>query len=128
MQTSESETVYRRLQRHLDRMPVAFPATPSGVELRILQRLFTPEEAEIALELSAIPEPPATIQRRFGSRMTLEKLRGELEQMAAKGSILAFPVAGEMRYGKNARAASISTRHSARPSTPARPRNSALCP
>ena len=100
MQTSESETVYRRLQRHLDRMPVAFPATPSGVELRILQRLFTPEEAEIALELSAIPEPPATIQRRFGSRMTLEKLRGELERMAAKGSILAFPVAGEMRYGK----------------------------
>lgn len=96
----ESETLYRRLQQHLDRMPVAFPPTPSGVEIRILERLFTPEEAEIALELSAIPEPAATIHRRFGSHITLEKLRRKLEHMAAKGIILSFPVAGEMRFGK----------------------------
>ena len=67
MQTKESDLLYRRLQQHLDRMPVGFPAAPSGVEIRILRRLFTPEEAEIALELSAIPEPAAVIHRRFGS-------------------------------------------------------------
>jgi hypothetical protein len=42
--------VYRRLQQHLDRMPVGFPATRSGVEIRILRQLFSPEAAEIALE------------------------------------------------------------------------------
>jgi hypothetical protein len=68
-------------------MPVAFPPAPSGVEIRILERLFTPEEAEMALELSAIPEPVATVHRRFGSRLTLEELRCKLEHMAAKGII-----------------------------------------
>ena len=100
MPTIDSETLYRRLQRHLDRMPVAFPATSSGVEIRILQRLFTPEEAEIALELSAIPEPAAIVHRRFGSRIALDELRRKLEHMAAKGIILSFPVDGEMRFGK----------------------------
>jgi len=44
-----------RLQQHLDRYP-RYPATPSGVELRILERLFTPK-TPVALELSAFPEP-----------------------------------------------------------------------
>ena len=52
----EDGDLYRKLQRHLDRMPVAFPPTESGVEIRILQRLFTPDEARMALCLSAIPE------------------------------------------------------------------------
>ncbi len=56
--------VYRRLQRHLDKMPVGFPATDSGVELRILRRLFTPEEAEVGLLLSAVPEPLDRIHSR----------------------------------------------------------------
>ena len=100
MQITEPETLYRRLQQHLDRMPVAFPAAPSGVEIRILQRLFTPEEAAIALELSAIPETLSAIHRRFGSRLSLEDLGSRLQHMAAKGVILSFPVAGEIRYGK----------------------------
>ena len=37
--------VYTRLREHLDRLPAGFPATESGVELRILKRLFTPDEA-----------------------------------------------------------------------------------
>ena len=100
MQTATSESLYRRLQQHLDRMPVGFPATQSGVEIRILERLFTPEEAEIALELSAIPETPAIIHKRFKSRMTLPELKQKLNQMAERGNILAWPIAGEVRYAK----------------------------
>src|ERR1017187_2504524 len=100
MPTIAPETLYRRLQQHLDRMPVAFPPTPSGVEIRILQRLFTPEEAEIALELSAIPEPAATIHKRFKSRMTLPELKQKLDQMGEKGNILAWRMAGEVHYAK----------------------------
>ncbi len=100
MQTTTSESLYRRLQQHLDRMPVGFPATQSGVEIRILQRLFTPEQAEIALELSAIPETAATIHKRFKSRMTLPELKQKLDQMGQKGNLLAWPIEGEVRYAK----------------------------
>jgi len=100
MPTTEHDTLYRRLQQHLDRMPVAFPPAASGVEIRILERLFTAEEAEIALELSVIPETAATIHRRFGRRVGLEELRGKLEQMAAKGAIRAFPIGGQQHFSK----------------------------
>jgi Na+-translocating ferredoxin:NAD+ oxidoreductase subunit B len=95
-----SETLYRKLQQHLDRMPVGFPAAPSGVEIRILEQLFTPEEAEITLELSAIPEPPATIHKRLKSKISLPELTETLDEMAKKGIILSFPIEGEVRYGK----------------------------
>src|ERR1039458_6160922 len=100
MQTTTSESLYRRLQQHLDRMPVGFPPTQSGVEIRILQWLFTPEEAEIALELSAIPETAATIHKRFKSRMVLAELKQKLDQMGQKGNILAWPIEGEVHYAK----------------------------
>ena len=33
----QHQDIYVRLQRHLDRQPVGFPATPSGAEIRILK-------------------------------------------------------------------------------------------
>ncbi len=102
METAASDSLYRRLQQHLDRGAVGFPPTESGVELRILRRLFTPEEAEIALELSAIPEPASVIHKRIRSqpRPTLSQLTAKLDAMAAKGSILSAPLDGVVCYGK----------------------------
>jgi hypothetical protein len=40
--------VYEKLAQHLDSLPAGYPRTESGVEMRILKRLFSPEEAEIA--------------------------------------------------------------------------------
>ena len=82
-----TDDLYRRLQQHLDRMPVGFPATASGVELRILERLFSPEDAEVALELSALPEPLHVIHRRLRSRLSREALAARLEDMARRGLI-----------------------------------------
>lgn len=92
--------LYRLLQQHLDRMPVGFPATESGVEIRILRHLFTPEEAAIALELSAIPEPVAVIYRRLKSKMSLAGCSQALQKMAGKGVIHQLPIKGEMHYCK----------------------------
>lgn len=85
---NETPDVYRRLQEHLDVMPVGFPATESGVELSILRRLFTEEEAEAALLLSALPERLARIHRRARGRWTAEELEALLDRLAAKGSIM----------------------------------------
>jgi electron transport complex protein RnfB len=83
--SSEPE-LYRRLQRHLDRMPIPFPATDSGVELSLLERLFTPREAKIALALSVAPEPAEKIHRRLKSmRISVAELRETLEAMVRKG-------------------------------------------
>lgn len=80
--------IFRRLQEHLDTMPVGFPATQSGVEIKILKHLFTPEYAEIALKLKFQPEPLKRLYKRFKkSGMQLEELEQKLDDMYFKGLI-----------------------------------------
>ena len=96
-----TENVYRRLQQHIDNMPVAYPATKSGVELRLLEHLFTPEEAEMALHLNALPEPVARIHRRARRvGIGLEELEEGLHRLAEKGAIIRKQVEGEPAYSK----------------------------
>ena len=83
--------LHRDLRRRLDRMPIPFPATGSGVEIRILKHLFTPEDARIALCVSAIPEPLAAIHnaihKRIKPKLGREALREALDRMADRGLI-----------------------------------------
>lgn len=96
----ESDILYRKLQQHLDRMPIGFPATESGVEIRILRQIFTPEEAELTLEASAIPEPAATIHRRVKATMALAEVTSRLDAMADKGLILRIHAGRQPLYAK----------------------------
>ncbi len=84
--------VYDKLARHLDNLPAGFPPTDSGVELRILKRLFTPDEAELATKLTLIPEQAGVIARRAG----LDRAEAEerLQAMARKGLIFAIEPPG----------------------------------
>ena len=77
--------VYHRLARHLDRLPAGFPPTDSGVELRILKRLFTPEEARIALGLTMMLEPVTTIAQRL--EIEPSELEPVLSKMSRRGLI-----------------------------------------
>jgi electron transport complex protein RnfB len=93
------DKVYLDLQKHLDRLPISYPATESGVEIRILKHLFTPEEANIALYLSMIPEPIERIHRRIRkSGISLSELKTKLDQMADKGTIEITDKDGERLY------------------------------
>ena len=56
--------IYQKLAHHLDDLPGGFPSTESGVELRILRRLFTPDQAELALHLTLLPEQARVIAYR----------------------------------------------------------------
>lgn len=94
------DDLYRALQRHLDRMPVPYPATESGVELSILRRLFSPEDARLALLLSMIPEPLATIHRRAGRTTTRAALGAALDGMAQRGLIQRARTKRGALYGK----------------------------
>ncbi len=83
--------VYRTLQRHLDRMPGGFPEVESGLDIKILKRFFTPEEAEITVQLSMKPEPLKRIYSRLkDKRISMEELRQKLDRMMRKGIILTW--------------------------------------
>jgi H+/Na+-translocating ferredoxin:NAD+ oxidoreductase subunit B len=77
--------VYEALATHLDNLPAGYPSTESGVEMRILKRLFSPEEAQIATALTMMPEPVAGIAARVGTDEA--QLAAALEEMAKKGLI-----------------------------------------
>jgi len=38
-----SEVSYRKLAKVLDTLPCGYPATPDGLELKLLKKIFTPE-------------------------------------------------------------------------------------
>ncbi len=89
--------LYERLREHLDRMPLGFPRTESGVELRILRRMFSPEEARLTLAVSAFPEPVARIRRRCRDKEGVEQ---KLDALAAKGLIHRMVLGGRPHYNK----------------------------
>lgn len=80
--------VYRELQKYLDTMPIGFPATESGLELRILQFVFTPEEVQLALELNFQPAPLKKIYKRVRKTgILMEELEQKLDVMYENGAI-----------------------------------------
>ena len=60
------EDEYVRLADALDRLANGFPRTESGVELRILRKMVSPEEAALASIMTATPEPVVRIAERAG--------------------------------------------------------------
>jgi Fe-S-cluster-containing hydrogenase component 2 len=89
--------IYKQLAQHLDNLPGGFPSTESGVELRILKRLFTPEEAKLAVHLTLIPEEVRVVAHRAG--LDREETARRLADMARKGLIYSIhPDKGPPQY------------------------------
>lgn len=78
--------VYNKLREKIDgNLPIPMPATKSGVEIEILKRLMSPDEAKIACLLSGMPEPVVAIAER--ADISAEKLHLVLEALVKKGVI-----------------------------------------
>lgn len=94
-----TEQVYNKLQKHLDNQAIGFPATRSGVELKILKHIFTPDEAEIACCLSYKLEPLKTIFSRAAHLVdSPEALEKCLDRIQKKGGIESKIKNGKMHY------------------------------
>jgi len=101
---SEDSDIYRKLQEHLDQMPIGFPRAESGSDIRVLKHLFTPEEAKIATFLKFSwyrdIEPLDQIYKRIkDTGITLEELEQVLDIMAKKGSIMSKREGKRKFYG-----------------------------
>lgn len=88
--------VYEKLRERLDMFPQGFPKTKSGVELEILEHLFSADEAEIALSIRPFPEPVSTIAERLGRDE--KDLKSTLFDMSKRGLILRFKESEETIY------------------------------
>ena len=88
--------VYKRLAKKLDEMPTGFPATKSGVELKILRRIFSPEDAAMALKLKPLPETAEEVAGRLGQ--PVEEVRVTLDGMAEKRQIGSMKMGGRQVY------------------------------
>ena len=98
---SKAEGVYRKLQIDLDKMPVGFPATESGVEIRLLKYLYTPEEAEFVTHLSILKESFKHLYKRMKKRgMSKSKLEAILKSLDEKGAIFLLVDRGKRYYSK----------------------------
>ena len=82
------DQIYRQLQKHLNNQAVGFPATRSGVELKILKHIFNPKEAEIASHLNYKFENIETIYEKVKHFVgSIEKLEKILDSTVKKGGI-----------------------------------------
>ena len=94
-----TDQVYAKLQKHLDGQPVGFPATRSGVEIKILKHIFSPTEAEIATCLSHKPERLEKVFAKAGHLVkTNEDLSKILDSIQMKGGIGVELKDGEKHY------------------------------
>jgi electron transport complex protein RnfB len=79
------EDVYVKLREFLNTLGSGYPTTPTGVEIRILKKIFSPSEAKLTMQLKSEPEEVSVIAARVGEE---EKTLGDrLEAMAQKGLI-----------------------------------------
>jgi electron transport complex protein RnfB len=81
----EPDSPYRRLAHSLDALPNRFPPAQDESDLRLLAKIFTPEEAGLAAGLLPELETPAQIAGRIGQ--DLRQVSGLLRDMARKGAI-----------------------------------------
>ncbi|PKN17208.1 MAG: 4Fe-4S ferredoxin [Deltaproteobacteria bacterium HGW-Deltaproteobacteria-6] len=88
---------YRRLAEFLDTFPQRFPVnTESGIELKILKHIFSPDEAETFMKLKPMPETAAEIAARIGG--TPEETEQKLFEMSKKGQLYRAGKEGKYKY------------------------------
>jgi electron transport complex protein RnfB len=94
---SAEHNPYKRLAERLDTLPNGFPPTDDGIELKLLAKLFTPEEAELGSQLRLILESSHQVADRL--RLEYNSTRQMLKSMARRGLIRTGKVDDGLGYG-----------------------------
>lgn len=91
-----SDESYDQLADALDKLPNGFPRTPSGVEIRIIKKAFTAEEAALAGQMSRTYETLDAISDRLGLPET--SVKPLLKSLLPRGLIRRKHVEGLAMY------------------------------
>lgn len=87
-----TQQAYLQLAKVLDTLPNGFPATESGIEIKLLEKIFKPEDAELFCELKLSFETVDQIARRTGRPLT--GLEERLTAMWRRGQIFGVDLGG----------------------------------
>lgn len=79
------DKVYHKLTEHLNKLPGGFRKSKTGAHIRLLKKLFTREEAEIALHLTLKQKPAKEIAEK--AKLSAPKVEKLLDEMIMKGVI-----------------------------------------
>lgn len=90
------DEAYKKLARVLDELPNGFPATESGVEIKLLKKIFTPEQADLFCDLKLTFETAGQIAERTGR--PLEGLQRKLVSMAFGGQLMMIKIGPERMF------------------------------
>ncbi|MBW1989429.1 MAG: 4Fe-4S binding protein [Deltaproteobacteria bacterium] len=88
--------IYKSLARLLDSLPNGFPATPDGREIRLLQRVFSQEEAALFCELGEGARDAESMA--LGTGRPVEEMEARLAAMREKGLVGSFLENGRPVY------------------------------
>ena len=91
-----TEDVYVRLAEILDKIPNGYTPVEDGTHLRILEWIFTPEEAELATKLRLMGETVEELAVRL--ERSAEELELLLETMVHKGQIMGLNTSTGRRF------------------------------
>lgn len=80
-----NEEIYEKLADALDRLPNGFPRTPSNVEISLLKKIFSPDEASLAGQLTGTMETVDIISKRIG--LSVKEVQSRLMQMVRRGLV-----------------------------------------
>lgn len=92
-----SENPFERLAVRLNELPNGYPPTEDGSEIRLLEKIFTPEEASLASQLRLTLETPSELAERIGG--DARALKAQLKTMLRKGLITAGKADSGLGYG-----------------------------
>ena len=91
-----SKDVYERLADALDKLPNGFPRTKSKIEIAILRKIFSSEEASLASQLSRQMDSVEAIANRAG--VSVEEVEARLTGMAKRGLLWSHKRNGKPRF------------------------------
>jgi electron transport complex protein RnfB len=91
------DPVYRKLAQRLDEIPNGFPHTETGSDLRLLAKIFAPQEAALAIVMRLSRDSAEAIAARAG--VDPEAALEILKTMASKGQIRAGRKRGKPAFG-----------------------------
>lgn len=86
------DNIYKKLATVLDTLPNGFPETENGVEITLLKKIFTPDEADLFCDLKLNFENALQIAQRTGR--PLDGLEEKLLIMADKGQVFHIDFGG----------------------------------
>jgi len=91
-----SEEMYLKLAKVLDTLPNGFPATNSGVEFKLLKKIFRPEDTDLFCDLKLSLETAEQIAERTGR--SIDGLEEHLSEMWRRGQLFGTDIGGIMVF------------------------------